>query len=251
MKYKKRKFKNLKIIVAIIVAIMLIALVIELLPVMSQLSTKQGQIEFKEKIQNLGFLGFLMLFGLQMAQIILVILPGEPIEILAGMCYGAWGGAIFITFSVFITTTIIVYTVKKLGKKHLYNFFTKEKIQKIEKNKLLKKKKTVEITLFLLFLIPGTPKDLLVYIGGLLPIKTWRFIFIATFVRFPSVITSTFIGARILDGNFNMIWIIYGITFLITLMILIFINKKDKDKDISEILGINKREKDKNILEIK
>ena len=79
------------------------------------------------------------------------------------MCYGAWGGALFITFSVFVTTTIIVLTVKKFGRKYLYNFFSKEKIQKIEKNKLLKGKKTVEITLFLLFLIPGTPKDLLVY----------------------------------------------------------------------------------------
>lgn len=74
-------------------------------------------------------------------------------------------GALFITFAVFVTTTIIVFTVKKIGKKHLYNFFSKEKIQNMEKNKLLRRKKTVETTLILLFLIPGTPKDLLVYMG--------------------------------------------------------------------------------------
>lgn len=163
MKVKEKNIKILKILILIIVITILIILATELFPLMKHLSTKQGQLEFKDKIENLGILGFFMLFGLQLAQIFLVILPGEPLEVLAGMCYGAWGGTLFITFSVFITTTIIVLTVRKFGKKYLYNFFSKEKIQKIEKNKLLKGKKTVEITLFLLFLIPGTPKDLLVY----------------------------------------------------------------------------------------
>ena len=46
-----------------------------------------------------------MLFSLQIAQIFLAILPGEPLEILAGMCYGGIGGTIFILVSVFVTTT--------------------------------------------------------------------------------------------------------------------------------------------------
>ena len=54
---------------------------------------------YKERVDNSGILGFLSLMGLQIAQIFLVVLPGEPLEILAGMCYGAVGGTIFLLFS--------------------------------------------------------------------------------------------------------------------------------------------------------
>ena len=87
---------------------------------MTNLATKEGQIAFKNKIDDMGFSGLLLLFGLQILQILLVVLPGEPFEVLSGMCYGAWGGCLFITLSVFITTTIIFFTVRKLGKKYLY-----------------------------------------------------------------------------------------------------------------------------------
>lgn len=90
--------------------------------------------------------------------------------------------------------------------------------------------------MILLFLIPGTPKDLLVYIGGLLPIRPWRFILISTFARFPSVISSTIAGANLAMGEWqNMIWV-YGITFLITGIIIGVINIFDKDKTTKDAL---------------
>ena len=61
--------------------------------------------DIKEKIDSMGLSGLFLLFGLQIVQILLVILPGEPFEVLAGMCYGAWGGALFITISVFKSVT--------------------------------------------------------------------------------------------------------------------------------------------------
>ena len=84
---------------------------------MKDISTKEGQIAFKEKIDNLGVVGLLILFLLEIAQIFFVVIPGEPLEILAGMCYGNIGGTIFITISVLITTTIIFWLVRKYGKK--------------------------------------------------------------------------------------------------------------------------------------
>lgn len=67
---------------------------------------------------------------LQLLQIVLVVLPGEPLEILAGMCYGPIGGTIFIIVSVFITTTLIYLLVGKFGKKYLYNSILKRKNSK-------------------------------------------------------------------------------------------------------------------------
>ena len=184
----------------------------------------------------MGISGIFLLFGLQILQILLVILPGEPFEVLAGMCYGAWGGTLFITISVFITTTIIFFTVRKLGQKYLYNFFQKEKVDKIMKSKMLKNPRNINIVLFILFFLPATPKDLFVFIGGLLPIKPLRFILISTLVRFPSVITSTMVGANISKGNWELSLIIYGVTFVVAALAIYLISLKDKNKEIIDIM---------------
>ena len=235
---KKRKVA--KIVIFLVVVIIFILAITYLAPVMKDIFTKEGQIAFKEKLDDLGIIGVLILFLLQIAQILFVIIPGEPLEILAGMCYGNIGGTIFITISVLITTSTIFFLVRKYGKKLIYESFSKQKIDKIEKSKILQNSQKVELIMILLFLIPGTPKDLLVYIGGLLPIKPLRFILISTFARFPSVISSTLAGASIIDGNIKLSVISYIVTFIITAIILIMINIFDKNKETQEALEILK-----------
>ena len=88
----------------------------------------------------------------------------------------------------------------------------------------------------LLFLIPGTPKDLLVYIGGLLPIKTSRFLAIATLLRFPSIISSTIAGDKLLNGQWQISLLAYLITFIITIIVIIIVNKLDKNKVAEDVI---------------
>ena len=233
---KKENIKKIRIVSTIAILIVLCIFIWKLAPFIKDITTTEGQIAFKEKIDSMGFGGILLLFWIQILQILLVVLPGEPFEVLAGMCYGAWGGALFITISVFITTSIIFFTVRKLGKKYLYNFFKKEKVDKIMKSKMLKNPRNLNIVLFILFFLPATPKDLLVYMGGLLPIKPLRFILISTLVRFPSVITSTMVGANISKGNWELSLIIYGITFVAAALSIYLVSLKDKNKEIIDIM---------------
>lgn len=226
---KKLITNTLKFIFFIIVIIGCMWLIIELFPVMKNISTKEGQIEFKNKIDNMGILGFLVLFGLQFAQIFFVILPGEPLEILAGMCYGSIGGTLFIFATVFIITSFIVFLVKFFGEKFVYSIWKKEKIEKIKSSKVFKNPKKIQMIMIILFLIPGTPKDLLVYIGAMLPINAIEFVLISTFVRFPSVISSTIAGANLAVGDFKMMAIVYGITFAITGILIFIIRLVDKN----------------------
>lgn len=236
MKNKTQKVKIFKLIILIVAIVIIVYNTIYLFPVIKNISTHEGQEIFRQKISNSGISGFLMLFSLQIAQIFLAILPGEPLEILAGMCYGGIGGTIFILVSVFVTTTVIVLLVKKYGKKLVYEFFDKNKIDKIEKSKTFNNPKKIEMILFILFFIPGTPKDLLVYIGGLLPIKTLRFILIATFARIPSIISSTLAGSNIMKGDIKSIVIIYIITFLLAIGTFALINVFDKNKETKKAL---------------
>lgn len=226
----KKKIKVIKIIILIMALALIVGLIAYLFPVMRNLSTHEGQIEFKEKINESGIYGMLTLLGLQVAQIFLVILPGEPLEILAGMCYGAVGGTIFILFSVFITTTLLYWIVRKLGKKFIYESFDKKKIDKIENSKIFQNPKIIEYILAICFAITGAPKDILVYIGALLPVKPIRFIIISTFFRFPSIISSTIVGEYFSEGNWKISIVIYGITFAITMLVLFIIRIFDKEK---------------------
>lgn len=227
---KNNKIKIFKIILTLLVLALFIGITIYLFPVIKNLSTTEGQVEFKEKVDNSGIWGLLSLFGLQVAQIFLIIIPGEPIEILAGMCYGGIWGTLFIMISACIISTGIFFLVRKFGKKFVYSFCDKEKVAKIENNRLFQNPKKIEMIMFILFLIPGTPKDLLVYVAGLLPIKPIRFILISTFARIPSVITSTLAGENLAIGDWRMSIILYGGILILVAIIVFIINKLDKNK---------------------
>lgn len=231
-----KKTKLFKCTLLIIVIAIMVGITIYLVPVIKELNTTEGQMAFQERINNSGFLGVLMLFGLQFAQIFLFIIPGEPIEILAGICYGEVWGTVFVMLSAAITSAFIYLLVHKFGRKIIYDFVDKNKIEKIENSKVFQNPSTIRFIIFILFLIPGTPKDLLTYIAALLPIKPVEFIIISTIARFPSVISSTLAGASLLEGNWKLSLIIYGVTFAMVAIVVLIMKKFDKDKITDEAI---------------
>ena len=235
-----KKSKVLKGVLVIFVIAVIILALIYILPIVKQLTTSEGQQQFKEMIDNLGFLGMAVLFGLQIAQIFLVLIPGEPIEILAGACYGTVGGFFFIAISSALISFMVISLVRKLGIKFVYAFCSKEKIDKIQNSKVFKNSQKIETIMFLLFLIPGTPKDLLVYIAALLPIKPLRFIAVSTLARIPSIISSTIAGDRLITGNWQMGITVYLVTFVLVGVSIFLIYKFDKTDTTKDVLNIMK-----------
>ena len=227
---EKQKVKVFKLTMTILAIVIIVGIIIYMFPVMRELSTKEGQLAFKEKVSSSGILGLLMLFALQVAQIFLIIIPGEPIEILAGMCYGPIWGTVFIMVSAGIISTIIFSLVRKYGKRFVYNFCDKEKGKKIENSKLFKNPNKIEMIMFILFLLPGTPKDLLAYIAGLLPINPVKFVLISVFARFPSVISSTLAGANLAVGDWKKSIVMYLSIVFVAIIVILIANKFDKDK---------------------
>lgn len=227
---KKQKVKVFKLTMTILAIAIIVGIIIYMFPVMRKLSTKEGQLAFKEKVSSSGILGLLMLFALQVAQIFLIIIPGEPIEILAGMCYGPIWGTVFIMVSAGIISTIIFSLVRKYGKRFVYNFCDKEKVAKIENSKLFKNPNKIEMIMFILFLLPGTPKDLLAYTAGLLPINPVKFVLISVFARFPSVISSTLAGANLAVGDWKKSIVMYLWIVFVAIIVILIANKFDKGK---------------------
>lgn len=232
---EESKKKIIKIVLISLILIFILGITLYLFPIVKNLATTEGQTEFKNMVNETGFYGLLVLFGLQIAQVIVAIIPGEPMEVLAGMCYGSLWGTVFIMLSNMLITFAIFYLVRKYGKKFIYFFFKKSSVDKILNSKIFSNPKKLEITMLILFLVPGTPKDLLIYIAGLLPINPIKFMIISNFARFPSVISSTLVGTNLALGRIKTGIIIYLVTFLFVGILLLLVNKFDKNKVIKSL----------------
>lgn len=218
-------FNIIKLISLLTVISILVYATIKLYPFFKNINSSEGRLELKATIDSLGYKGSLLVILLVIIQLLLAFIPGEPVEIIAGMCCGTIGGLIVVFIGVFIASCIIFFSVRKFGKDFIYSFFGKEKIDKLENNQLFSNKKKLDLILFIIFFIPGTPKDLFIYLGGLLPVKPLSFLLISTFARFPSVITSTYCGANLIDGNFKTSIIVFVCTFVISVIGIAIYNK--------------------------
>ena len=141
------------------------------------------------------------------------VIPAEPLEIGAGYAFGTWGGLLYCMLGTMLGSLIIILLSKVFGAK-LLNLFVPAK--KMRSFKIMRGKKRLEATLFILYLIPGTPKDLFTYMAAFLPMKTSRFLIITGIARIPSIVMSTWCGAELTRGNYITVAVILIVTFLIS-----------------------------------
>ena len=220
----KNKFKDLlknSVPIIIFVAIMAILTVI-LWPYIEGLATEEGREQFKAWIDGLGFGGWLVTLGIQLLQIFVALIPGEPVELMLGYVWGPWLGTFTCLLGIFIGTLTIFLLVRKLGMKFVKRVVGTDDLTKY---KFLRDKNKVEITVFILFFVPGTPKDALTYIAPIAPISPLKYLLIATFARIPSIITSTLLGDSIAEGNWILAVVVFAITAAISIAGIIFGNK--------------------------
>lgn len=196
MKQKKDKIK-LIVIAAGVIALMAVLTVI-LLPYITRLSEPEYQETIREWTDSIGVIGFFVILGVQMLQVIIAFIPGEPVELLAGVLYGPWLGLVLCLLGCVLASLLVFTLSRKFGKKLLDKAFGEDKLAHW---KWLQDSKKIELVTFLLFFIPGTPKDMLTYVVALSPIRTPVFIGLSTFARIPSVITSTILGSAVSQGN--------------------------------------------------
>lgn len=219
---KENKKEFIKFLILGLIFVFMGFLTIKLWPFIISLKDEEGREALKDFIISRGSLGVLTFLGIQVLQIIVAVIPGEPIEVLAGLIYGTWGGYLICTVGVLIGTIIIYYTVKLLGMSFIELLIDKEKL---EKYKFLHDAKKLEAITFTLFFIPGTPKDLLTYFMPLTKIKPWVLFTIVTVARAPSIISSTFAGASIGAGKLVQTIVIFVVIGAIGILGIMFNDK--------------------------
>lgn len=142
-------------------------------------------------------------------QIFIAFIPGEPIELASGYMFGSVWGTVVCIIGSFIGTIIVYYLVKKFGMKIVRLMFKKEQIDKVQG--IFENKKSL-MGIFILFLIPGTPKDIMTYLVSMSNVKLYKWLIITTIGRIPSIVTSTFITGSIKEQNYFLAVIIGVIT---------------------------------------
>ena len=189
---------------------------------------------FRAWVDAHGFLGKLTFIGMQVLQVVFAAIPGEPLELGAGYAFGVFEGLLLCLIGVFIGGALIFAFTRFFGRKAVEAFFPREKIESL---RFLQNEKRLEFIAFILFFIPGTPKDLLTYFGGLTPIKWYRWLLITTFARIPSIITSLIIGNAVVDKDYPLAVIVGAATLVISAVgVIIYgvITKKRRDKAKAE-----------------
>lgn len=148
--------------------------------------------------------------ALVVAQIVVAVLPGEPVELAAGYLFGAWKGTLICLLGGLVGTLVVTVLVRALGMRFVRLFFSAEQLEGVS---WLRDSARFELLMLLVFLIPGTPKDVLTYVAGLTTCRWWRVAAIATVGRVPSIVTSTFMAGFASQGN----WVAAGVTLALTL----------------------------------
>ncbi len=184
---------------------------------------------FKEYVLSFGWAGALVGLAFQILQVFVAIIPGEVIEIGLGYAYGGIMGTVICFAGLTVASTAVFLTVKKVGFKFIELFYSREKFEnlKLVKNTANNPAKLRKLT-FALFLIPGTPKDLLTYFMGLTPLKLPEFLCITMLARIPSVISSTVGGMLIHNGKYILAIVLFAVTALLSVAGWLWYNRKDK-----------------------
>ena len=178
--------------------------------------------QFREWVKSNGLWSWLIFIGMMIFQVLIALVPGEPLEIGAGYAFGAVEGTVLCVVGVTLGSLIVFGLVRKFGIRLIEVFFDFEKIKRL---KFLQNEKRLSLITFIVFFLPGTPKDLLTYFVGLTNISVSKFILIVSVARLPSIITSTVGGSALGVKEYEFAVIVFAATIVLSLLGLLIYNK--------------------------
>ncbi|MFA6857116.1 MAG: VTT domain-containing protein [Treponema sp.] len=227
-----KKNDCIKPVVGIIVFFaVMTAVTIAACPYIKRLADPSVREKFTAWIYSRGVAGWFIVFGMQVFQIVAAFIPGGPVEVAAGVLYGGFGG-LFTCLAGSIAASFFIFTLsKKIGTPVVEKLFNRAERERFS---FLKDSRKLEAVVFILFLVPGMPKDMLTYIAGTTPMKTSRFLFISSIARIPALALSTFIGSTVRHGEWKSTVVIFAVVAVTGILGILF---RDRLINFSRMIG--------------
>lgn len=190
--------KAIRIASFIVLAVVMIIITIICVPLVKMLATDEGRAGLEKLVDENYVLGLSVYLILQALQVIVALIPGGVIQILGGVLFGKLMGTVWCVVGILLGEMVVFKLARRFGMPIVEAFIDKKGIKKFE---FLNDSKKLEISLFILFLIPGIPKDVLSYLAPLTKIKPLPYYVLSMLGRMPAIILSAVMGANLGKGD--------------------------------------------------
>lgn len=190
---------------------------------------------FQQFLASYKSISILVFILIHMIQVVVAVIPGEVVQLAGGYVYGTFFGTLYSLTGILMGAMISFFVARLLGLRTLKAFIPP---QIFDKFNFLMNNPKAELFMFVLFLIPLTPKDTLIYVAGFTPIKPRNFFLIFAMARFPTILCLSFIGKRIQERNYLPV-IVVSVAVSI-LLVLSFIYKDKVMQYLHKILPSRK-----------
>jgi uncharacterized membrane protein YdjX (TVP38/TMEM64 family) len=173
----------------------------------------------REVVNSFGLLGPLVFIGLQFLQVVIFVIPGEVVQVAGGYIYGPWLGVVYSLIGIALGSASDFFIARALGRPFVEVYIRKETVGKFDgaisgSGGLA--------ALFFLFLLPGTPKDALCYIGGLSTISFPLFLLVSLFGRLPALVLSVIFGSKLASREWGIVIAVAVATALLFVLSYLF-----------------------------
>ena len=192
--------------------------------------------DVEDFIAGYGHLSGLVYIVFQIFQVVISVIPGEVFQVAAGYLFGPFWGVIYAIIGCLLGEAVAFGLARVLGQGFVRLFMSEEQFIKYQERLNSNKAYTL---CFILYLIPGIPKDILCYVAGASEIKFLPFLIISMVGRLPGLIGSIVMGSLVDKGNYTLAAVILGIACVAAVIGFIYRNKlsdfmdrlKEKRKD--------------------
>lgn len=182
-----------------------------------------------EHIQSQGAFGVLTLLLMQFLQIVVAFIPGEVVQIASGMLYGPFWGCVLIFVGCVFSSAFIYELVHKLGAPFVQDMIGEKHLAKA---RAFEESGKLNVLVFILFLIPGLPKDTFTYLVPLTNMKLVPFLLISNIARIPGILVTTFAAGGLADGDYTSSIIIFAVAAVIAIVGMLFYRYYSKKKGL-------------------
>ncbi|AZH25502.1 TVP38/TMEM64 family protein [Haloplanus aerogenes] len=148
-------------------------------------------------VRGFGVWAPLVLISLQALQIVLAPIPGQVLGAVGGYLFGPWLGTLYNMIGITIGSTAAFWLSRRFGRSYVERMIDDDALATfdtfVEQRGLL--------SLFVLFLIPGLPDDILCFLGGLTPIPIRKLVVVAIVGRTPAFFLANVFGDLLATGD--------------------------------------------------
>jgi uncharacterized membrane protein YdjX (TVP38/TMEM64 family) len=169
----------------------------------------------KSVLQAAGPLAPLVFILLQALQVVFAPIPGEATGFIGGYLFGVPLGLLYSTLGLTLGSVGAFLIARWLEKHYVARWIPAEVLQKFD---FLMERQGALVS-FILFLLPGFPKDYLCFVLGLSRMSLKLFLLICVLGRIPGTLLLTLQGAQVFKGNYYSTLIILGLCLVLIVVL--------------------------------